>query len=33
MVALFPLVGSLIVQSQPRNRIGWVLIAIGVSWA
>ena len=33
MVTLFPLVGSLIVQSQPRNRIGWVLNAIGVSWA
>ena len=32
MVTLFPLVGSLIVQSQPRNRIGWVLNAIGVSW-
>ena len=30
---LFPLVGSLIIQRQPRNRIGWVLNAIGLSWA
>ena len=33
MVTLFPLVGALLIQSQPRNRIGWVLIAIGASWA
>ena len=33
MVTLFPLVGALLIQRQPRNRIGWVLIAIGVSWA
>jgi signal transduction histidine kinase len=33
MVTLFPLVGALIIQRQPRNRIGWVLNAIGLSWA
>ncbi len=33
MVTLFPLVGALLIQSQPRNRIGWVLVAIGASWA
>ena len=33
MVTLFPLVGALLVQRQPRNRIGWILIAIGASWA
>ena len=33
MVTLFPLVGALIIQQQPRNRIGWVLTAIGASWA
>ena len=33
MITLFPLVGALLIQRQPRNRIGWVLIAIGASWA
>ena len=33
MVTLFPLVGALLIQRQPRNRIGWMLIAIGASWA
>ena len=33
MVTLFPLVGALIIQQQPRNRIGWVLTAIGATWA
>jgi signal transduction histidine kinase len=33
MVTLFPLVGLLITRRQPRNRIGWLLLAIGVAWA
>jgi hypothetical protein len=28
----FPLVGSLIVRRQPRNAVGWVMLAIGVVW-
>ena len=32
LVAIFPLVGLLILRRQPRNTIGWVLIAIGLAW-
>lgn len=28
----FPAVGALIVHRQPRNRIGWLLLAIGAIW-
>ena len=33
MITLFPLVGLLITHRQPRNRIGWVMLAIGFFWA
>ena len=33
MIALFPTVGLLITRRQPRNRVGWLLLAIGISWA
>ena len=33
MVSLFPLVGLLITRQQPRNRIGWLLLGIGLAWA
>ena len=29
----FPLAGALIVRRQPRNRIGWLLQAVGAVWA
>jgi hypothetical protein len=29
----FPLTGALIVRRQPRNRVGWLLQAIGATWA
>jgi hypothetical protein len=29
----FPVAAVLILRSQPRNRIGWLLIAIGLVWA
>ena len=32
LIASFPLVGLVIVLSQPRNRIGWLLMAIGGAW-
>ena len=32
LVASFPLVGLLILRQQPRNTIGWILIAIGLAW-
>ncbi len=32
LMASFPLVGLVIVGSQPRNRIGWLLLAIGGAW-
>lgn len=28
----FPLVGLLILLRQPRNRIGWILVGVGVLW-
>jgi signal transduction histidine kinase len=31
--AAFPIVGIMILARQPRNRIGWILIAIGLGWA
>ena len=33
VVTSFPLVGLLITRQQPRNRIGWLLLAIGWAWA
>ncbi len=33
MIALFPATGLLVTRRQPRNRIGWLLLAIGVAWA
>ena len=32
MVSLFPVVGFLILNQQPRNRIGWLLQSIGLAW-
>ena len=32
LTASFPLVGLVILHSQPRNRIGWLLVAIGAAW-
>ena len=29
----FPIVGVLIASRQPRNRIAWIFLAIGLSWA
>ncbi|MGZ4483266.1 MAG: histidine kinase [Nocardioidaceae bacterium] len=29
----FPVVGLLITHREPRNRIGWLMLAIGVAWA
>ena len=33
MISLFPIVGLLITRRQPRNRIGWLLLGIGLAWA
>src|SRR6476661_2295744 len=30
---LYPLAGTVIVRHVPRNPIGWLLIATGLSWA
>src|SRR5438034_869138 len=30
--AVFPVVGILILARQPRNRIGWILMVIGLFW-
>ena len=32
MTVLFAVAGLFITRSQPRNRIGWVLVAIGFAW-
>ena len=32
LVLSFPVTGAVIVRSQPHNRIGWLLQAIGVVW-
>lgn len=32
VVLSFPLVGLLILRRQPRNRIGWLLAAVGIVW-
>ncbi len=29
----FPLVGVLVAHRQPRNTIGWLLLAVGLTWA
>jgi signal transduction histidine kinase len=33
MITAFPAVGLLITRHQPRNRIAWLLLAIGLTWA
>ena len=30
---VFPLVGLLVLDRQPRTRIGWLLMAVGAAWA
>jgi hypothetical protein len=32
VVLSFPATGALIVQQQPRNTVGWLLVAIGAAW-
>jgi signal transduction histidine kinase len=32
VVLLFPVSGFLILWRQPRNRVGWILVAIGFAW-
>jgi hypothetical protein len=32
IAASFPIVAILILARQPRNRIGWILMAIGLAW-
>lgn len=32
IILVFPLTGAVILRSQPRNRVGWLLEAIGVVW-
>ena len=32
LMFLFPLVGILICRQQPRNRIGWICLGIGILW-
>lgn len=32
VVLAFPIVGLLIVRRQPRNTVGWLLLAIGFAW-
>jgi hypothetical protein len=33
VVLAFPLVGLVILVRQPRNRVGWLLQAVGLSWS
>jgi signal transduction histidine kinase len=33
ITSAFPIVGILILARQPRNVIGWILMAIGIGWA
>ncbi|MDP8956372.1 MAG: GAF domain-containing sensor histidine kinase [Actinomycetota bacterium] len=33
VTAAFPVAAMLILARQPRNRIGWILMAIGLGWA
>lgn len=33
VICLFPLAGWMIIRRRPRNRIGWLLVAIGIAWA
>jgi signal transduction histidine kinase len=33
MMSVFPIVAILILARQPRNRIGWILMVIGLGWA
>ena len=33
MTTLFPVVAQLIIRQRPRNRIGWLLHAVGLGWA
>ncbi|MEO7421176.1 MAG: hypothetical protein ABIU87_02140, partial [Ornithinibacter sp.] len=32
IIFIFPLTGAAILRSQPRNRVGWLLEAIGLVW-
>src|SRR5439155_6463812 len=32
IISAFPVVAILILSRQPRNRIGWILMAIGLAW-
>lgn len=32
IILVFPLTGAVILRSQPRNRVGWLLEAIGAVW-
>jgi signal transduction histidine kinase len=32
IMLVFPVVGILIARQQPKNRIGWLLLAIGFAW-
>jgi signal transduction histidine kinase len=33
ITSAFPIVAILVLARQPRNRIGWILMAIGLGWA
>ncbi len=33
VVLTFPLVGLAVLVRQPRNRIGWLLQGVGLSWS
>ena len=32
VILAFPLIGLLILHQQPRNRVGWLLEAVGLAW-